>query len=74
MNVVDVLKPRIAMADASPEMRIADSMEEISRYTREIKQMLDELAVRPKVDNAQLKRIAIAVSEIQTLVPALLQR
>lgn len=62
------------MSDASPQMRIADSMEEIARYVGEIKQMLDELAARPGVDNAQLQRIAIAVSEIQRLVPALLQK
>jgi hypothetical protein len=55
-------------------MRIAVSMEEISRYVGEIKQLLQELSARPDVDNAQLARIATAVTEIQQVVPALLCR
>ncbi|CAN0484087.1 unnamed protein product [Phaeothamnion confervicola] len=55
-------------------MRIATSMEDISRYLGEIKQMLQDLSARPNVDNSQLAKIATAITEIQRLVPALLQR
>ena len=55
-------------------MRIAISMEDISRYIGEIKQMLQDLSERPDIDNDQLKRIAVAVSEIQRVIPALLMR
>ena len=58
----------------TPEMRIAVSMEEISRYVAEIHGLLQELSARPDVDNAQLAKIAAAVSEISDVVPALLQR
>jgi hypothetical protein len=74
LNVVDDWKSRMAASDSTADMRIADSMQEIARYVGEIKQMLEELAARPDVDNAQLQRIAVAASEIQRLVPALLQR
>lgn len=62
------------MLGSTADMRIADSMEEIERYVGEIRQMLQDLSARSHVDNEQLKRIADAVSEIQRLVPALLQR
>jgi anti-sigma regulatory factor (Ser/Thr protein kinase) len=64
----------MGMLELTPDMRIAVSMEEISRYVGEIKQLLQDLAARPEVDNAQLKRIATAVSEIQRVVPAMLLR
>lgn len=48
-------------------------MEDISRYVGEIKQMLQDLSARPEIDNHQLAKIATAVTEIQRLVPALLQ-
>jgi hypothetical protein len=59
---------------ATPDMRIADSMEQIAGYMDEIKQMLQDLSARPNVDNAQLQRIAVAVSEIQRIVPLMLMR
>jgi hypothetical protein len=59
---------------ATPDMRIADSMEQIAGYVDEIKQMLQDLSARPNVDNAQLQRIAVAVSEIQRIVPIMLVR
>ena len=59
---------------ATPDMRIADSMEQIAGYMDEIKQMLQDLSARPNVDNAQLQRIATAVSEIQRIVPIMLMR
>jgi hypothetical protein len=59
---------------ATPDMRIADSMEQIAGYMDEIKQMLQDLSARPNVDNAQLQRIAVAVSEIQRIVPIMLMR
>jgi hypothetical protein len=59
---------------ATPDMRIADSMEQIAGYMDQIKQMLRDLSARPNVDNAQLQRIAIAVSEIQRIVPIMLMR
>lgn len=62
------------MSDLTPDKRIATSMEDISRYLGEIKQMLQDLSGRPDVDNGQLAKIATAVTEIQRLVPALLQR
>jgi anti-sigma regulatory factor (Ser/Thr protein kinase) len=62
------------MPDLTPESRIATSMEDISRYVGEIRQLLQDLAARPAVDNVQLAKIATAVSEIQRLIPALLQR
>jgi hypothetical protein len=62
------------MSDLTPDMRIARSMEDISRYLGEIKQMLQDLSARPEIDNRQLAKIATAVAEIQRLVPALLQR
>ena len=62
------------MSDLTPDMRIAASMEDISRYLGEIKQMLQDLSARPNVDNGQLAKIATAVAEIQRLVPALLKR
>ena len=65
---------RMTFPGATPDMRIADSMEQIARYTDEIKQMLQDLSARPDVDNAQLQRIAIAVAEIQRIVPILLMR
>ena len=65
---------RMTTSSATPDMRIADSMEQIARYTDEIKQMLQDLSARPDVDNAQLQRIAIAVAEIQRIVPILLMR
>ena len=74
MNVLNAPKPRIEMPDLSPNSRIAASMEDISRYVGEIKQLLQDLAARPDVDNAQLAKIATAVAEIQRLIPALLQR
>jgi hypothetical protein len=61
-------------AGATPDMRIADSMEQIAGYVDEIKQMLQDLSARPDVDNAQLQRIAVAVSEIQRIVPIMLMR
>jgi hypothetical protein len=65
---------KMGILELTPDMRIAVSMEDISRYVGEIKQLLQDLAERPDVDNDQLKRIAIAVSEIQRIIPALLQR
>jgi hypothetical protein len=59
---------------ATPDMRIADSMQQIAGYMDEIKQMLQDLSARPNVDNAQLQRIAVAVSEIQRIVPIMLMR
>lgn len=64
----------MGMLELTPEMRIAVSMEEISRYVAEIKQLVQELAARPDVDNDQLGRIATAASEIQRVIPALLLR
>jgi hypothetical protein len=49
-------------------------MEQIAAYMDEIKQMLQDLSARPNVDNAQLQRIAVAVSEIQRIVPIMLMR
>ena len=66
--------PRMGMLDLTPDMRIAVSMEDISRYVGEISQMLQVLSDRPGVDNEQLRRIATAVSEIERLVPVLLKR
>jgi hypothetical protein len=74
MNVQDVRKPSIAMPDMTPEGRIATSMEDISRYLGEIKLLLQELSANPEVDNAQLAKIATAVTEIQRIIPAMLQR
>ena len=62
------------MSDLTPDMRIAASMEDISRYLGEIKQMLQDLSARPNVDNAQLAKIATAIAEIQRIVPAMLKR
>ena len=64
----------MGMAQPTPEMRITVSVEEISRYVAEIKQLLQDLSARPDVDNEQLAKIAAAVSEIRDVVPALLQR
>jgi len=64
----------MGMAQPTPEMRITVSVEEISRYVGEIKQLLQDLSARPDVDHEQLAKIANAVSEIRDLVPALLQR
>jgi hypothetical protein len=64
----------MGMLELTPDMRIAISMEDISRYIGEIKQMLQDLSERPDIDNDQLKRIAVAVSEIQRVIPALLMR
>ena len=58
----------------TPEGRIAFSMEEISRYLSEIKQLLQDLSARPEVDNAQLARIAAAADEIQRVLPAMFLR
>jgi hypothetical protein len=58
----------------TPEGRIAFSMEEISRFLGEIKQLLQELSARPEVDNAQLAKIGNAVAEIQRVIPAMLLR
>jgi len=76
MNVVDDWKSKTSSAKrcTATDVRIAHSMEEIARYTSEIKQMLQDLSVRPEVDNAQLQRIANAASEIARIVPALLLR
>lgn len=75
--LVDVLSDQArgpTMSDVTPEARIAASMEDISRYIGEIKQLLQELAARPDVDNEQLARIAAAASEIERLLPAMLLR
>jgi hypothetical protein len=58
----------------TPDMRVADSMEEISRYVDEVKQMLQDLSARPGVDNKQLAKIATAITEIKEIVPAMLLR
>jgi hypothetical protein len=44
------------MSDLTPEARIATSMEDISRYIGEIKQLLQELSQRPGIDNVQLAK------------------
>jgi hypothetical protein len=62
------------MPDSTPEARIATSMEDISRYLGEIKQLLHELSARPGVDNVQLAKIATATGEIGRVIPALLLR
>ena len=62
------------MSNLTPDTRIAASMEDISRYLGDIKQMLQDLSARPDVDNGRLARIATAITEIQRLIPALLQR
>jgi hypothetical protein len=64
----------MTIPSATPDMRIADSMEQIAGYMDQIKQMLQDLSARPNVDNAQLQRIATAVAEIQRIVPILLMR
>jgi hypothetical protein len=64
----------MGMLELTPEVRIAVSMEEISRYVGEIKQLLQDLSARPDIDNDQLARIATAATEIQQVVPALLYR
>jgi hypothetical protein len=64
----------MGMLELTPDMRIATSMEDISRYIGEIKQLLQDLSLRPDIDNDQLERIATAVSEIQRVIPALLRR
>jgi hypothetical protein len=64
----------MGMLEVTPDMRIAISMEDISRYIAEIRQLLQDLSERPGVDNDQLERIAIAASEIQRVIPALLLR
>jgi len=64
----------MGMLDLTPEMRIAVSMEEISRYVGEIRQLLQDLSERPDVDNDKLARIAAAASEIRQIVPVLLHR
>ena len=74
VTIEDIRKPRIAMPDLTPEGRIATSMEDISRYLDEIRQLLQELSARPDVDNEQLARIATATVEIQRIIPALLLR
>jgi hypothetical protein len=65
-------KPRMEMPDSTPDARIAASMEDISRYIGEIKQLLQDLSARPDVDNAQLAKIATAATEIQRVIPAML--
>jgi hypothetical protein len=67
-------KSRVEMPDSTPDARIATSMEDISRYLGEIKQLLQELSARPEIDNAQLARIATATAEIERVIPALLLR
>jgi hypothetical protein len=67
-------KPTMGMPKLTPDMRIAVSMEDISSYIAEIKQLLQDLGARAEVDNEQLARIATAVSEIQRIIPALLHR
>ncbi|MDQ8726205.1 hypothetical protein [Bradyrhizobium sp. LHD-71] len=62
------------MSDVTPETRIASSMEDISRYLGEIRELLQDLSERPEVDNERLGRIAAAVSEIREIVPAMLHR
>ena len=64
----------MGMLELTPDMRIAASMEDISRYIGEIRQLLQDLSERPDVDSHQLTRIAVAVSEIQQVIPALLLR
>ncbi len=64
----------IEMSNLTPDMRVADSMEKISRYVGEIKQMLKDLSARPGVDNKQLAKIATAITEIKEIVPAMLLR
>ena len=62
------------MLELTPDMRIAASMENISRYVGEIRELLQNLSARSDVDNEQLARIATAASEIQQVIPALLHR
>lgn len=62
------------MSELTPEARIAVSMEDISGYMAEIRQLLQDLSGRPEVDNDQLRRIATAVAEIQRVIPMMLQR
>lgn len=66
-----------SLADAGHEtadLRIADSLESIAGYMREMSELLRELAARPGIDNVQLTRVATAAAEIQRLVPMLLKR
>ena len=66
-----------SLADAGHEtadLRIADSLESIAGYMRQISELLQELAARPETDNTQLNRIATATAEIQRLLPMLLKR
>jgi anti-sigma regulatory factor (Ser/Thr protein kinase) len=64
----------MGVVQLTPEMRITVSLEEISRYVAEIRDLLQELSERADVDNDQLAKIATAVSEIGHVVPAMLQR
>jgi hypothetical protein len=61
-NLADDRKWPMGTSDLTPDERIAVSMEDISRYVGEIRQLLQDLAARPEVDNDQLTRIATAVS------------
>jgi len=66
-----------SLADAGHEtadLRIADSVESIAGYLREISELLREIAARPETDNAQLTRLANAAAEIERLLPILLKR
>ena len=58
-------KSRMGMRELTPEMRIAVSMEEISGYVAEIRQLLQDLSERPDIDNDKLAKIAAAASEIR---------
>lgn len=62
------------MSELTPDARIAASMEDISGYMAEIRQLLQDLSARPEIDNDQLRRIATAVAEIQRVIPMMLQR
>jgi hypothetical protein len=73
-NLAGDRKWTMGTSDLTPDERIAVSMGDISRYVGEIKQLLQDLAARPEVDNDQLTRIATAASEIQRVIPALLKR
>lgn len=66
-----------SLADAGHEtadLRIADSVESIAGYLREISELLREIAARPETDSAQLTRLANAAAEIERLLPILLKR
>lgn len=64
----------MTMPELTADVRIAVSMEDISGYLGEIRQLLQDLSGRQDVDNDQLRRIATAVAEIQRVIPMMLQR